>query len=103
MPLTQIIAHILYQDVCAYGQEMSISRIVAQLLQATFTDHSPYLYQEVCAYGQEMSISRIVAQLLQATFTDHSPYFVSRGTYIWPGNVTIKYRSTAIACLLNRS
>ena len=103
MPLTQIIAHILYQEVCTYGQEMSLSHIVAQLLHAYYTDHSPFLHQEVRTYGQEMSLLHIIAKLLHVTYTDHSPYSVSRSTYIWPGNVIITYRSLTIACHLHRS
>ena len=71
---------------------MSLTQITARVL-----------YQEVCAYGQEMSPSQIVAQLLHVTYIDHSPYVVSRSMYIWPGNVTITNRSTAIACHLHRS
>ena len=41
MSLTQIIARILYQEVRTYGQEMSISHFVAQLMHF-YTDHSPY-------------------------------------------------------------
>ena len=50
MSLTQITVRVLYQEVCAYEQEMPPSQIVAQLLHVTYTDHSP------CVVSRSMCI-----------------------------------------------